>query len=68
MKIVVGEVREFDVICESDKATVILPKSMFPKRVFPGDIANYVDGKIEMWDEEEQYEEEQLSMLFKILM
>ena len=54
MKIVVGEVREFDVICESDEATVILPKSMFPKKVFPGDIANYVNGQIEMWDEERE--------------
>lgn len=68
MKIVVGEVREFDVICESDKATVILPKSLFPKRVYPGDIANYENGQIEMWDEEEQHDEEQLSMLFKMLM
>ena len=67
MKIVVGEVREFDVVCESDEATVILPKSMFPNRVFPGDVANYVNGQIEMWDEEEQYDDEQLNMLFKIL-
>ena len=67
MKIIVGEVREFDVICESDKATVILPKSMFPNRVFPGDIANYENGQVEMWNEEEQFEEEQLNMLFKML-
>ena len=68
MKIVVGEVREFDVICESDQATVILPKRLFPKRVFPGDIANYENGQIEMWDEEDQHDEEQLNMLFKMLM
>ena len=68
MKIVVGEVREFDVICESDEATVILPKSMFPKKVFPGDIANYVNGQVDLWDEEDQHDEEQLSMLFKMLM
>lgn len=68
MKIVVGEVREFDVICESDEGTVILPKSMFQRRVFPGDIANYVNGQINLWDEDEQDEEEQINMLFKMLM
>lgn len=67
MKIVVGEVREFDVICEADNATVILPKSLFPKRVFPGDIADYENGEVAMWDEEDQYDEEQLTMLFRMM-
>lgn len=67
MKIVVGEVREFDVICETDNATVILPRSLFPKRVFPGDIAEYANGEVAMWEEEDQYDEEQMSMLFKML-
>ena len=68
MKIVVGEIREFDVICEADDATVILPKQLFPKGINVGDIADYKNGEIFMWNEEYQYEEEQLSMLFRMLM
>ena len=40
----------------------------FPRRVFPGDVADYEDGKVTMWDEEQQVEEEQVAMLFKMLM
>lgn len=68
MKIVIGEIREKDVICEADQATVILPRSLFPKKIFVGDIADYNDGEISMWDEKDQYEEEQVNMLFRMLM
>ena len=63
MKIVVGEVMENVIVCETDNATLRLPR-----RVFPGDVADYEDGKVTMWDEEQQVEEEQVAMLFKMLM
>ena len=67
MKIVIGEIMENVIVCETDHATLRLPRELFPRRVFPGDVADY-DGKITMWDEEQQVEEEQLAMLFKMLM
>jgi hypothetical protein len=68
MKIVIGEVKEEIVICETDEATLRLPRRLFPARVFPGDVADYEDGQVTMWDEERQVDEEQLSMLFKMLL
>jgi len=68
MKIVVGEVMENVIVCETDNATLRLPRELFPRRVFPGDVADYEDGKVTMWDEEQQVEEEQVAMLFKMLM
>lgn len=68
MKIVIGEIRENDVVCETDRKTIILPKRLFQKRIYVGDIASYEDGEVLMWDEDAQYEEEQLNMLFKMLM
>lgn len=68
MKIVVGEVMENVIVCETDNATLRLPRELFPRRVFLGDVADYEDGKVTMWDEEQQVEEEQVAMLFKMLM
>ena len=68
MKIVVGEVMENVIVCETDTATLRLPRELFPRRVFPGGVADYEDGKVTMWDEEQQVEEEQVAMLFKMLM
>lgn len=68
MKIVVGEVMENVIVCETDTATLRLPRELFPRHVFPGDVADYEDGKVTMWDEEQQVEEEQVAMLFKMLM
>ena len=68
MKIVIGEIMENVIVCETDHAMLRLPRELFPRRVFPGDVADYDDGKITMWDEEQQVEEEQLAMLFKMLM
>ena len=68
MKIVVGEVMENVIVCETDTATLRLPRELFPRRVFPGEVADYEDGKVTMWDEEQQVEEEQVAMLFKMLM
>ena len=68
MKIVIGEVMENVIVCESDRETLRLPRELFPRRVFPGDVADYEDGKVTMWDEEQQVEEEQVAMLFKMLM
>ena len=52
MKIVVGEVMEDVIVCETDNATLRLPRELFPRRIFPGDVADYEDGIVTMWDEE----------------
>lgn len=36
MKIVVGEVMEDIIVCETDNATLRLPRELFPRRIFPG--------------------------------
>ena len=68
MKIVVGEVMEKVIVCETDNATLRLPRELFPRRIFPGDVADYENGIVTMWDEEDQVDEEQMAMLFKMLM
>lgn len=67
MKIVVGRILEKEIVCETEEDSFKLPKELFPKHVMVGDIADYEDGKIILWDEERQIEEEQLTMLFKTM-
>ncbi len=68
MKIVIGEIMENVIVCETDHATLRLPRELFPRRVFPGDVAVYDGGPLSLWDEEQEVEDEQLAMLFKMLM
>lgn len=69
MKIVVGEVMEDIIVCETDNADAETAQGeLFPRRIFPGDVAEYEDGIVTMWDEEDQVDEEQMAMLFKMLM
>ncbi|MDD3222011.1 MAG: hypothetical protein EOM34_04750 [Clostridia bacterium] len=67
MKIVIGEIMENEVLCETDEDSMKLPRSLFPRGVHSGDIADYEDGVVTMWDEERQVEEEQLAMFFKMM-
>ena len=68
MKSVGGEVMEDIIVCETDNATLRLPRELFPRRIFLGDVADYENGIVTMWDEEDQVDEEQMAMLFKMLM
>ena len=67
MKIVIGEIKENEVICEAEDATLRLPRRLFPPKIHVGDIADYSDGTVEIWDLDRQIEEEQLSMFFHMV-
>lgn len=67
MKIVIGRLTEDEVLCEASQASLWLPRRLFPVGVRVGDIGDYEDGAVTMWDEERQYEEEQLKMFFKMM-
>lgn len=67
MKFVIGEIRENMVLCEAEESSFVLDRDLFPESVCSGDVGNYEDGIVSMWDEARQVEEEQLEMLFKMM-
>lgn len=67
MKIVIGEIFENEVLCEAEDFSFKLSRKLFPAGVCSGDIGDYEDGIVTMWDEQRQLDEEQLTMFFKMM-